>query len=122
MIRHPERDLALADDHVVGAEAAEVVRLFVRMGARDDQQRRVRLPRLLDRLPRLEGIGDGDEEVLRPRDVGERQRLPACADCPRPPRSPRARASPRRSSASSMTTNGCPAAASRSATTRPTRP
>ena len=74
---HAEADFALAHDHFLGAEVVEVGHLLVGMGAGDDLQRRVELVRLLDRLPGLEGIGDGDEQRPGGRDVGQRQRFAA---------------------------------------------
>ena len=72
---HAQADLALAHDDLVGTQIAQVVDLLVRMGAGDDQQMRVELARLLDRLAGLERVGDGDDERAGGLDIGEGERV-----------------------------------------------
>ena len=74
---HAKADLALAHDDFVGAEIVEVAHLLIRMRPRDDLQVRIEPARLLDRLPGLERIGDGDQQRRGAGDIGECQRLPA---------------------------------------------
>ena len=67
---HAERNLALAHQCDIGAEPVEISDLVLRMGAGDDPERRVEGAGLLDNLPGLEAVGDGDEEELCALDIG----------------------------------------------------
>ena len=71
--QHGQPDLALAEDRLVGAARLKVALFVVRMRPRDDVEPRVVLARLLDRLPCLEGIGDGNDQRRRRLDIGEPQ-------------------------------------------------
>jgi hypothetical protein len=67
---HPPRDLVFAHDDEIGAVALQVLNLSIGMSARDDLDLRVRRAPLLDNLPSLKPIRDGDQEAARLSQIG----------------------------------------------------
>ena len=63
--RHSPRDLVLAHDDQIGAAALQVLDFSVGMGARDNLDLRVCRSPLLDDLPGLKSIGNGDQKATR---------------------------------------------------------
>src|SRR6185369_13612421 len=61
--QHFQRQLALADDRVRGAQAREMLLLGIGMRAGNDRQRRIGGAGLLDNRARLERVGHGDEQA-----------------------------------------------------------
>jgi hypothetical protein len=63
-----------AHDYEIGAVALQVLNLSIGMSAPDDLDFRVRRARLLDNLPNLKPIRDGDQEATRLSQIGRSDR------------------------------------------------